>query len=230
MARSPRIALPGYPHHVIQRGNNRQAIFLSEEDYTVYLDCFRKAKEERPCRIYAYCLMTNHVHFLIAPSDSHGLSRLLQSVGRRYVQNFNWRHGRTGTLWEGRFRSSVVSMDDYLLACCRYIELNPVRAKMVSQARDYRWSSYRFHGEGTKDALLDEDPSYLALGDTDFQRQQSYRQFIEAGNPEHELAIIRTSVQRGGVTADQSYIQGLSVRLSRQLELRPRGRPGIEQK
>lgn len=230
MARSPRIALPGYPHHVIQRGNNRQAIFLSEEDYRFYLDCFRRAKEERRCRIYAYCLMSNHVHFLIAPSDSQGLSRLLQSVGRRYVQYFNWRHGRTGTLWEGRFRSSLVSMDDYLLACCRYIELNPVRAKMVSQPRDYRWSSYGFHGEGTKDALLDADPSYLALGDSDLQRQQNYRQFVEAGNPEHELAIIRASVQRGGVTADQSYVRGLSVRLSRRLELRPRGRPGIEQK
>jgi len=121
-------------------------------------------------------------------------------------------------------------MDDYLLACCRYIELNPVRAKMVSQPRDYQWSSYRFHGEGTKDALLDVDPCYLGLGDTDLQRQQSYRQFVEAGNPEHELAIIRTSVQRGGITAGRSYIRGLSLRLSRQLELRPRGRPGIAQK
>ena len=141
MARSPRIALPEYPHHVIQRGNNRQAIFLSEADYKFYIDCFRRAKEERRCRIYAYCLMSNHVHFLIEPSDSQGLSRLLQSVGRRYVQYFNWRHGRTGTLWEGRFRSSLVSREDYLLACCRYIELNPVRAKMVSQPRDYQWSS-----------------------------------------------------------------------------------------
>ena len=181
MARSPRIALPGYPHHVIQRGNNRQAIFLSDEDYKFYLGCFRKAKEERRCRIYAYCLMSNHVHFLIEPADSQGLSRLLQSVGRRYVQYFNWRHGRTGTLWEGRFRSSLVSMDDYLLACCRYIELNPVRAKMVPHPRDYRWSSYQFHGEGTKDVLLDVDPCYLGLGDTDLQRQQGYRQFVEGG-------------------------------------------------
>lgn len=230
MPRSPRIAVPGYPHHVIQRGNNRQAIFLRDEDYKFYIDCFRRAKEECRCRIYAYCLMSNHGHFLIEPSDSQGLSRLLQSVGRRYVQYFNWRHGRTGTLWEGRFRSSLVGTDDYLLACCRYIELNPVRAGIVAHPRDYRWSSYRFHGEGTKDGLLDVDPCYLGLGDSDLQREQSYRQFIEAGNPEHELAMIRTSVQRGGVTAGQSYIQGLSLRLSRQLELRPRGRPGVANK
>ena len=101
---------------------------------------------------------------------------------------------------------------------------------MVPHPRDYRWSSYQFHGEGTKDVLLDVDPYYLGLGDTDLQRQQGYRQFVEAGNPEHELAIIRTSVQRGGITAGRSYIRGLSLRLSRQLELRPRGRPGIEQK
>ena len=230
MPRSPRIALPGYPHHVIQRGNNRQAIFLSDEDYKFNIDCFLRAKEQHRCRIYAYCLMSNHVHFLIEPSDPQGLSRLLQSVGRRYVQYFNWRHGRSGTLWEGRFRSCLVSTDDYLLACCRYIELNPVRAGIVAHPRDYRWSSYRFHGEGTKDALLDVDPCYLGLGDSDLQREQSYRQLMEAGNPEHELVMIRTSVQRGGVTAGQSYIQGLSLRLSRQLELRPRGRPGITQK
>jgi putative transposase len=230
MARSPRIAVSGYPHHVAQRGNNRQAIFLSDEDYKFYVDCFLRAKEKYRCRIYAYCLMRNHVHFLIEPSDSQGLSGLLQSVGRRYVQYFNWRHRRSGTLWEGRFRSSLVSMDDYLLACCRYIELNPVRAKVVVHPRDYRWSSYRFHGEGTKDALLDVDSCYLGLGDSDSQRQQSYRQFIEAGNPEHELAFLRTSVQRGGVTGSQSYIRGFSSRLSRQLELRPRGRPRTIQK
>ncbi len=230
MARSPRIALPGYPHHVIQRGNNRQSIFLNDDDYKFYIDCLLKSKEELQCRIYAYCLMSNHVHFLIEPSDPEGLSRLLQSVGRRYVQHFNWRHRRTGTLWEGRFRSSLVSMDDYLLACCRYIELNPVRARMVSHPRDFRWSSYLFHGEGTKDALLDEDPCYLGLGNTALQRQQSYRQFIEAGNTEHELALIRTNIQRGGVTAGQSFIRRLALRLSRQLELRPRGRPRIDQK
>ena len=230
MARSPRIALPGYPHHVIQRGNNRQSICLTDDDYKFYIDCLLRSKEELRCRIYAYCFMSNHVHFLIEPSDPEGLSGLLQSVGRRYVQYFNRQQKRTGTLWEGRFRSSLVSTDDYLLTCCRYIELNPVRSRMVAHPRDYRWSSYRFHGEGTRDALLDEDPCYLGLGDTALQRQQGYRQFVEAGDTEHELEFIRTNIQRGGVTADQSFIHDLALRLSRQLELRPRGRPRTDQK
>lgn len=225
MARLPRTIVPGYPHHIIQRGNNRQPIFLKEQDYHFCIECFLKAKEEARCRIYAYCLMTNHVHILIEPTDPQRLSWLMQSVGRRYVQYFNLRNGRTGTLWEGRFRSALVSGDDYLMACCRYIELNPVRARVVSHPRDYRWSSYLFHGEGKRDPLLDEDPWYLGLGSTPSQRQKNYRLFLAAGTPEDELAFIRMNIQRGGVTAGQSFIRDLALCFGQRLELRPRGRP-----
>lgn len=225
MARPPRTAIPGYPHHIIQRGNNRQPIFLKEQDYQFYIDCFLKAKDQTRCRIFAYCLMTNHVHVLVEPSDPQGISRLLQSVGRRYVQYFNRRNSRTGTLWEGRFKSSLVDADRYLMACCRYIELNPVRAGIVSQAGEYRWSSYLFHAQGRKDSLVDEDPWYLGLGSTPLQRQKSYRQFVAADSPEHELSLIRVNIQRGGITAGQSFIHRLARHLGSQLELRPRGRP-----
>lgn len=222
--------VPGYPHHIIQRGNNRQRIFLKEQDYEFYIDCLLKAKEQTRCRIYAYCLMPNHVHVLVVPSDPQGISRLIQSVGRRYVQYFNRRNSRTGTLWEGRFRSSLVEADRYLTACCRYIELNPVRAGIVSHPAEYRWSSYLFHAEGKKGSLVDEDPWYLGLGNAPLQRQKSYRLFVAAESPGHELSWIRTNIQRGGITAGQSFIQRLARRLGSQLELRPRGRPKKDEK
>jgi len=225
MARPPRITVPGYPHHIIQRGNNRQPIFLREQDYQFYMQCFLKAKEETGCRVYSYCLMSNHVHFLVEPSELQGISWLLQSVGRRYVQYFNHCNQRTGTLWEGRFKSSLVGGDAYLMACYRYIELNPVRAGITSHPRDYPWSSYSFHAEGRKDPLLDEDPCYLGLGSTPLERQRSYQLFIGPGTPETELGFIRINIQRGGVTAEPSFIQNLSTRLARKLELGPRGRP-----
>jgi len=225
MPRAPRITVPGYPHHIIQRGNNRQPIFLKLQDYQFYLECLLDAKEQTQCRIYAYCLMRNHVHFLVEPSDPEGISRLLQSVGRRYVQYFNHRNGRTGTLWEGRFKSSLVGLENYLQACCRYIELNPVRARIVTRPRDYRWSSYFYHAEGREDSLLDENPWYLGLGNSPSQRQKHYRHIIAARTTEDELAFIRTNIQRGGVTAGKSFVQSLSRRLGQQLRLRPRGRP-----
>lgn len=158
MARSPRLSLPSFPHHVIQRGNNRQPIFLAPKDYKIFLDCLREAKRKCQARLYAYVLMSNHVHLLVEPEHEGDLGRFMQSVGRRYVRYINDAYERIGTLWEGRFKSAIVSRDEYLITCSRYIELNPVCAGMVRHPRDYRWSSYHGRAIGRPDPLLDEDP------------------------------------------------------------------------
>src|SRR6266545_3029924 len=168
MARSPRITIPAYPHHLIQRGNNRQVTFFADEDYSFFLACLRRAKIKCQCRIYAYVLMTNHFHLLVEPGD---LGRFMQSVGRRYVRYVNYAYGRSGTLWEGRFKSAAVSRDEYLIACSRYIELNPVRAGLVAHPKDYYWSSYQRQALGLSDRWLDEDPWYTGLGRTEKERQ-----------------------------------------------------------
>lgn len=158
MARAPRITIPAYPHRIIQRGNNRAATFFADADYRFFLDCLRQAKIKCQCRIYAYVLMTNHFHLLVEPAEVGDLGRFMQSVGRRYVRYVNRTYGRSGTLWEGRFKSAATSRDEYLIACSRYIELNPVRAGLVTHPKDYRWSSYQHRALGISDRLLDEDP------------------------------------------------------------------------
>lgn len=148
MARLPRYFLPGQPQHVIQRGNNRNIIFAGENDYRFYLECLADASGKHSCDIHAYVLMTNHVHLLLTPHHKDSIAKTLQSVGRRYVQYFNHVYQRTGTLWEGRYKATLIDSEAYLLTCYRYIELNPVRAGLVSHPREYPWSSYRLHGEG----------------------------------------------------------------------------------
>jgi putative transposase len=143
MARLPRYTLPGQPQHVILRGNNRSIIFAADEDYRFFLDCLGDAATRHGCVIHAYVLMTNHVHLLITPEHEGSIGKALQSVGRRYVQYFNYTYQRTGTLWEGRYKATLIDSESYLLTCYRYIELNPVRADMVPHPRDYLWSSYR---------------------------------------------------------------------------------------
>jgi putative transposase len=148
MPRTPRLTLPDVPQHVVQRGNNRQATFFAAEDYRLYLDCLREAAAKYGCALHAYVLMTNHVHLLITPSGRQAVARTMQSVGRRYVQYVNYVYRRSGTLWEGRYKSSLVESEGYLLLCYRYIELNPVRAGMVQRPEDYEGSSYRAHAFG----------------------------------------------------------------------------------
>lgn len=137
MPRQARIDIAGYPYHVILRGNNRSAIFHNDRDRRFFINCLQESKEKTKTKIYGYCLMTNHVHLLVEPREDKGLGNMMQSLGRKYVQYINQAYKRTGTLWEGRFKSSLVSKDDYLLACSRYIELNPIRAKMVKEIGDY---------------------------------------------------------------------------------------------
>jgi putative transposase len=169
------MAVPAYPHHIIQRGNNRQAIFFTADDYRYYRESLRQAKRTYQCRIYAYVLMTNHVHLLVEPPQAEDLGRFMQSVGRRYVRYINDTYQRSGTLWEGRYKSAVISRDEYVMMCSRYIELHPVRAGMVRHPGAYRWSSYRGRALGVPDALLDADPWYPGLRTHATARQQAYQ-------------------------------------------------------
>lgn len=166
MARLPRPIVPGQPLHIVQRGNNRTLTFAHSEDFGYYLRVLGDASSDFGCSIHAYALMSNHVHLLVTPRDDRAAARMMQAIGRRYVRYFNQGHGRTGTLWEGRFRSTVIDSERYFLACSRYVELNPVRAGIVREPAAYRWSSYRCNARGEPDALITPHPVYVALAAT----------------------------------------------------------------
>jgi putative transposase len=220
-----RVVLPHYPHHIVQRGHNRQVIFAEPRDYERYLDTLREFKKQYGVAVYAFCLMTNHVHLLLAPREPAGLGKLMKRLAGRQTRHHNRLEGRSGTLWEGRYKSSLVQRDDYLLACCRYIELNPVRACMVAEPQDYAWSSCRYRlGLDTAD-WLDHDPCYLALGDGENERRQRYREFLQAAIPREEWELIREAVQRGQLTGTARFTQEVADILGRRVERRGPGRP-----
>lgn len=172
MPRKPRFVLPGVPQHIIQRGNNREPCFYSAEHYRRYLELLKEAADRNDCCVHAYVLMTNHVHVLATPFSPHGVSHLMQDLGRKYVRAINHIYRRSGTLWEGRYKASLVDSEAYLLACMRYIELNPVRANMVVHPGEYRWSSYAANGQGQADALISPHPLYEQLGHDPLERQR----------------------------------------------------------
>ncbi len=178
MPRRSRLVVPKVPLHIIQRGNNRQACFYDESDYVFYLDCLLEYSRKTNCTIHGYILMTNHVHLLLTPRDKNSVGQLMKLLGQRYVQYINRTYQRSGTLWEGRFRSCIAQEDNYLLQCQRYIELNPVRAEMVEHPAEYRWSSYRSNAQGEEDMLLTPHFIYEKLGLTAAARQASYRELF----------------------------------------------------
>lgn len=194
MPRPRRIDAPGYPQHVVQRGNNRQPVFFTDGDRVAYLRLLCHHAGQQHCRIHAYVLMDNHVHILATPDVSGGLSRMMQAVSRTYVRRVNDRQGRTGTLWEGRFHSTLVDTDRYLLACQRYIELNPIRAGLVTRPGDYRWSSYRANAQGRVNALLVPHPAFELIATDVDERRRCYAEFIEQGIPTQDLSSIRKAV------------------------------------
>lgn len=225
MARLPRYCLPDYPQHVIQRGNNRSPIFVSEEDYSCYTNCLLDALPRYAAEIHAYVFMTNHVHLLITPRRPDSLARILQSVGRRYVRYFNDRYQRTGTLWEGRYKATIIDSELYLLRCSRYLDLNPVRAGMVAHPGDYRWSSYSAHADGAADRLIVEHPCYLALGSTPEERQGAYRALFE--NPESDLPVdaIREATNKAWVLGSGPFQRQIATAIQRRVRPMPLGRP-----
>lgn len=226
MPRQSRIVLPDYPHHIIQRGHNRQVIFAGDEDYLYYLDNLRQWKTELGCKVYAYCLMSNHVHLIIDPGERpENLALLMKRVAGRQTRHVNRLKERTGSLWEGRYKSSPIQADEYLLACCRYIELNPVRAGLVDLPAQYRWSSFSPRINGVKQSLLDFDPFYLGLGSTLRKCARRYEQLLDKAIPEQELKQMREAVQRGQLTANRHFAGQVSEKYGRRVECRGPGRP-----
>lgn len=226
MPRPPRLNLPGIPQHVTQRGNNRQACFFDDQDRVTYLSLVGAAAVRRSCAIHAYVLMTNHVHLLVTPANPDGVSRLMQDIGREYVRQVNARYRRSGTLWEGRFKSSLVDSERYCLICYRYIELNPVRANIVLHPADYRWSSYAANARGMADPLLTPHPQWRALGPDQGRRCRAYRELFACGPQRSELEAIRRSNRKGLPLGSDAFRENIEAELGIRLGNRKVGRPG----
>jgi REP-associated tyrosine transposase len=223
MARRPRLVVPGFPLHIIQRGNNRIATFHRPEDFACYRETLSAASQRYECAIHAYVLMPNHVHLLITAEDARGPSRMMQAVGRRFVRYVNTRYSRTGTLWEGRFWSSVVSSERYFMACSRYVELNPVRAGMVDVPDEYRWSSYRHNALGAADRLITPFALYEELGARAADREAAYRALFDDPLTQETLDTIRHATKTKGIVGDDEFRSVVEERLQRPLIRPPRG-------
>lgn len=225
MPRLGRYFLRDQPLHVIQRGNNRSAIFFCEEDYQRYRGWLGEAAAEYGCAIHAYVLMTNHVHLLVTPRRAESLPRAMQSLGRRYVRHINRAYRRTGTLWEGRYRAAPIDSEAYFLACCRYIEMNPVRAGMAAHPRDYPWSSWRAHALGAADALVSEHELYRALGRSPAERQKEYRALFRQALETGFVDALRQTTNGGWALGDRRFQREIAKAARRRAAPLPKGRP-----
>lgn len=225
MARLARLPLAGHTYHLIQRGNNRQAIVHDDEDRRQYLAALHECAATQKVAIHAYVLMDNHVHLLLTPSTAEGMSRMMQSLGRRYVAWFNQKHGRIGTLWEGRYRAAVLEPAMYLLPAMCSIELNPVRAGLALSPEDYPWSSCQHHLGMRRDALVTDHAQFWALGNTPFERDMLYRALLQEGNSEAERQLLVDSTLKGWPLGSAQFLQKLSEQTQRPVKPRPRGRP-----
>jgi putative transposase len=230
MARLPRLTLPGYPHHVIQRGNNRQAIFASPADHQRLLDLLRDNAVRFGVAIHAYVLMDNHFHLLASPQTADALPKMMQAVGRSYVRYFNDSQGRSGTLWEGRYKSTLIQTDRYLLPCMAYIDLNPVRAGLVEQAAAYPWSSYGHYIGRVLDRLVTPHPLYWALGNTPFAREAAYAELVRAGLSAQLLSELTQSVLSGWALGETVFVAELQKMTHRRVAKVPAGRPITKKK
>ena len=226
MPRSARIVLANTPHHIVQRGHNRQTVFVSDDDYNYYRENLIKFKREFGCSIYAYCLMTNHVHLVVDPGKNpESLALLMKRVAGRQTRHVNKLEGRSGSLWEGRYKSSIISTQEYLPACCRYIELNPLRSGMVTDPAQYRWSSYGAKVLGKKDLVVDLPQFYLSLGDSEDERQRAYKEYVLDTVPEYEIKLIREAFQRGQLTGSVRFRKEIEKKLGIRISNRKQGRP-----
>lgn len=225
MARLPRIGPLGVPQHIIQRGNNRQVCFASERDLAVYARFLEDYARQYSVAIHAWVFMSNHVHILATPYEIEAVSKMMQALGRRYVRYFNHEYKRSGTLWEGRFKSSLVQSETYFLQCQRYIELNPVRASMVSDPAEYIWSSYQSNGMGKKIRLLTPHDEYQKLGKTDAHRQKAYRSLFRVHVEEKLIEDIRSAVNKGMALGDERFKEEIEALCGRRVKPAKMGRP-----
>lgn len=225
IARMPRLVVPNQPHHVIQRGTDGTTIFHDDQDYETFLRWLLEASRLYKVAIHAYVLMSNHLHLLASPTDTEGLAKMMQWIGRQYVPYFNRRYQRIGTLWQGRYRTSVIDTERYFMVCSRYIELNPVRAGLSAHADSYRWSSCRHHVGLTQDNLITEHGLYWSLGNTPFEREAAYRAMLEEGLGVQEIKELRDSFTRGWALGSSNFKNNLSKKTNRRVEPGKRGRP-----
>ena len=225
MARLPRLTVPGYPHHVIQRGNNRQPIFAETADYEALLGLLEEHAGREKVAIHAYVLMSNHFHLLATPDTAEGIPRMMQAVGRQYVRYFNQRQARTGTLWEGRYRSTLIQAERYLLACMVYIDLNPVRAGLAANPAEYPWSSHAHYAGLRSDKLVTPHPLYWELGNTPFSRDAAYAEMVRDGLSAQQQQALTDSALRGWALGETDYVAELQRRTARRVTKGKAGRP-----
>ena len=228
MARLPRLTLAGYPHHVIQRGNNRQPIFSTAADYTRLLALMDESAKKFEVDVHAYVLMGNHFHLLATPHTDTGLPLMMQAVGRGYVRYFNQLQSRSGTLWEGRYRSTLIQTDRHLLPCMAYIDLNPVRAGLVAEAKDYPWSSHGHYVGLRADKLITPHPLFWALGNTPFGREAAYAEMVRSGISTEQQAALTGSVLSGWALGDEYFVADLQKQTNRRVQKVQAGRPNRE--
>ncbi len=225
MARQPRLALPGYPHHVIQRGNNRQPIVLDEADRRMLYSLWLEESQRHKVAVNAYVLLDNHFHMLLTPPSDEAMSLMMQSVGRTYVRYFNKRHNRSGTLWEGRYKSSLIDSEGYLLTCMAYIDLNPVRAGLAESAEDFSWSSYKHLAGQSIDKLVTPHALYWGLGNTPFAREAAYAEFVAGGLSVATQKALTESALKGRVVGRPDFLMSLEKNTQRQILPQKAGRP-----
>lgn len=223
MARLPRYAVSGQPQHVIQRSTNCSALFAADADYCFFLDCLKTACDRYGCHVHAYVLMTNHAHLLMTPKLEVGIGKVMQSVGRRYVRHFNLIYQRTGTLWEGRYKATLVDTERYLLTCYRYIELNPVRAGLVEHPSQYRWSSYCTNALGQPDPLVTAHARYRDLGTEPATQQAAYRLLFRDQIDDSTLSYIRNATNKGWALGNDRFHESIADLLNRRARPLPKG-------
>jgi putative transposase len=230
MARLPRLVVPDQPHHVVQRGNDGQTVFRDDADYAVFLDWLRDAAKQFKVAIHAYVLLPSQFHLLATPSDSVGLGRLMQWIGRYYVPYFNQKYNRSGTLWQGRYKATVIDADWYFMTCSRYIEFQPVQCGIAGSPEDYCWSSYAHHAGIRSDPLVIDHPLYWALGNTPFEREAVYRNLGEHGLSKNELALVRDATLKGWALGSEHFKANLEKKINRRVSPAKPGRPSKQKK
>jgi putative transposase len=225
MPRRTRMFIPDIPVHIVQRGHNRDPCFLADQDFLYYKEALGEGLNRYKGSLHAYCLMTNHVHLLITPQDKDSIPRIIQHVARQYTLHFNRSYRRSGALWEGRYKASLVNTEDYLLCCYKYIELNPVSAGMVTTPGEYQWSSYRSNALSAFDKLISAHPIYLDLGNSEQKRKECYQNLFTLDIRESDKALIRRALNKNYPTGDDRFKQKVEAILNRNIGTGNMGRP-----
>ena len=225
MARLPRLVLANQPHYIIQRGNDSQLIFRDDEDYAQFLAWLKESAREFKVAIHAYALMPNQLHLLASPASAEGLAQMMQRLGRYYVPWFNAKHGRSGGLFQGRFKTSLIDSAKYFMLCSRYVERNPVRQQLAAEPQDYKWSSYAHHAGIRPDPVVTDHALYWALGNTPFQREAAYIELSQPQLSQQDLSVIDASVLKGWPLGSDAFKTELEAKAKRQVLPAKRGRP-----